>query len=439
MVAGLLPGLGTLSDRIGHRPMFIAGLAVFGLASLVAAYAPSPSVLIGARVLLAVGAGLMMPATLSIVRLTFADAKERALAMGVWAAVASGGAALGPLIGGLLLEYFWWGSVFLINVPLVVLALVSTLVFIPHWPGNPKSVWDPLGSMLILVGLVALAFAIKEPAMARPSLWAAAGAAVLGTASLGLFVRHQRRSPTPMIEFRLFRNRAFAWSVVIAMAAAFSDVGLELVLTQRLQLALDYSAVEAAVFLLPGSLLAFVGGPLAGWLAPRWGIERVMMVSMFLGGLGVAGLFPTANAGAVLQLACLGAFGLGMGGAMAMASHVIMSGAPVERAGMAASMEEVAFELGGAIGITVLGSLLAGVYSAMLVLPKGEPLPSSVYEGIDQALGVAEGLGADAARVLTNAVHEAFDVAYLAALALNALLLLAVAVAAWRTAKAPAS
>jgi len=379
VVAGLLPGLGTLGDRVGHKRMFIAGLCVFGVASLVAAYSPSPTILIGARALLAVGAAMMMPATLSIIRLTFNDEKERALAIGIWGAVASGGAAVGPLVGGVLLEYFWWGSVFLINVPVVLVALVAAGVFIPRSKGNREVGWDPVGSLQILVGLVGLAYAIEE---------------------------------------------------VAKEVSSFSVVGLELVLRQRLQLVLGYSPLQAALFVLPGSLLAFIGGPLAGWSAPRYGTGQVMAAALLLGGLAVAGLFLAADAGPMPQLVSLSAFGLGLGASIAVASNAIMSRAPAERAGMAASVEEVAFELGGAIGITILGSLLAGVYAAVLVLPAG--LPPSVREGIDQALRVAETLPAEAGHLLTEAVYAAFDAAYLSALALDAVLLVGVAVMAWR-------
>lgn len=432
VVAGLLPGCGTLGDRIGHRRMFLAGLVVFGLASLVAAFAPSPMLLIAGRALLAVGAAMMMPATLSIIRLTFDDEKERALAIGLWSAVASGGAAAGPLVGGVLLEYFWWGSVFLVNVPVVVVALLATLVFIPHSEGRSDAAWDFFGSLLILVGLVGLAFAFKEVAMATPSLPAAATAAVIGALAFFWFARRQRGRTSPLIDFTLFDDRGFRLAVVAALVAAFSVIGLSLVLSQRLQLVLGYSPLHAALFLLPSSVLAFVGGPLAGALTPRHGANRVIAGALLLGSLGVVGLYLSANAGAVPQLLCLGVFGLGVGASLAAASHAIMSHAPPERAGMAASIEEVSIELGGAIGITVLGSMLAGVYAAVFVLPGGAALSPQARDGIDQALVAAQTLPADAARLLIASAHHAFDTAYLAALVLNAVLLLAVAVMAWR-------
>ena len=432
VVAGLLPGCGTLGDRVGHRRMFVAGLGVFGIASFVAAYAPSPLLLIGGRALLAVGAAMMMPATLSIIRLTFSDERERALAIGLWSAVASGGAAVGPLIGGLLLEYFWWGSVFLINVPVVVVALVAALVFIPHSEGNRHVGWDLPGSLLILIGLVGLAFATKEVAMQAPSFPAAATAAAIGAVALVWFARRQRGSAAPLIDFSLFEIRGFRVAVVAALVAAFSVIGLSLVWSQRLQLVLDYSPLHAALFLLPSSVMAFVGGPLAGWLTPRYGTNRVIGGALLLGALGEAGLFLAAHASLVPQLLCLAVFGLGVGAALAAASDAIMSHAPAERAGMAASIEEVAIELGGAIGITVLGSILAGVYSAILVLPSGAVLPPAAREGIDQALAAAGTLPTDVARLLTQSAHQAFDGAYLTALAVNAVLLAAVAVMAWR-------
>jgi DHA2 family multidrug resistance protein-like MFS transporter len=296
VVAGLLPGCGTLGDRVGHKRMFVSGLAVFGMASLVAAYSPTAPLLIGGRALLAVGAAMMMPATLSIIRLTFSDERERAMAIGLWGAVASGGAAVGPLIGGVLLEYFWWGSVFLINVPVAVAALVAALVFIPRSEGGSDVGWDLPGSLLILVGLVGLAFAIKEVAMEAPSLPAAASAAAIGALALGWFARRQRGSAAPLIDFSLFDNRGFRVAVLAALVSAFSVIGLALVLSQRLQLVLAYSPLHAALVLLPSSVLAFIGGPLSGWLTPRYGADRVIAGALLLGGLGVAGLFMAANA-----------------------------------------------------------------------------------------------------------------------------------------------
>ncbi len=251
VMAGLLPGLGTLGDRLGHKRLFLSGLAVFGVASLLAAFAPTPVVLIGARALLAVGAAAMMPATLSIIRLTFENEQERSFAIGVWAAVASGGAALGPVVGGLLLERLWWGSVFLINVPVVLLALALGAWLMPSRPGQSTRPWDLLGSFQVLVGLVAIAYAVKEAARRDASLLHALLAVFVGVVAFLLFKRRQDRARHKLIDFSLFRDRNFTAGVATALVATFALIGFMLVLSQRLQLVLGLSPLEAGLFTLP--------------------------------------------------------------------------------------------------------------------------------------------------------------------------------------------
>lgn len=432
VVAGLLPGLGTLGDRFGHKKLFIAGLAVFGAASLIAAYAPTPAILIGGRVLLAVGAALMMPATLSIIRLTFTDERERALAIGIWASIASGGAAVGPVLGGFLLEYFWWGSVFLINVPIVAIALLLGLAVVPNSTGNAKHPWDALGSLQIMVGLVGLAYAIKETSKREPSLEAGLAAAAIGIVTLILFVRRQRLSAHPMIDFSLFRNPTFSSGVAAALVAAAAVVGIELVLSQQLQLVEGFSPLEAGVFILPVPLAAFVAGPLTGTLLPRLGAEVVMRSGLILAALGLGAYLLVHEAGALLQIGSLVVLGLGTSAAMTAASSAVMFNAPPERAGMVASIEEVSFELGGAIGIAVLGSVMSAVYTAFLVLPEGASIAPMARDSLDEALLLAETLPPDVAGELVARARLAFDQAFTAVVLVAAAMLFATGAVIWR-------
>ncbi|WP_039051828.1 MFS transporter, partial [Bordetella avium] len=290
VVAGLLPGMGTLGDRLGHKRLFMSGLAVFGLASLAAAYAPGAGALIAARVLLALGAAMMMPATLSIIRLTFTDSRERALAIGVWASIASGGAAVGPVLGGFLLEHFWWGSVFLVNVPIVLLALPLAWRLIPRGEPSVGKPWDLRGSLQVMAGLVLSAYALKELGKPAPSLTEAALAAVAGLGLLWVFMRRQRRLHYPLIDFSLFRNATFCAAVAAAVFAAAALLGMELVFIQRLQLVLTFSPLEAAIFILPLPIAAFLAGPLAGWALPRVGERRMLAGALLISGLGAGGL-----------------------------------------------------------------------------------------------------------------------------------------------------
>jgi DHA2 family multidrug resistance protein-like MFS transporter len=429
VVAGLLPGLGTLGDRLGHKRLFLSGLAVFGLASLIAAYSPSPAVLIGARVLLAVGAALMMPATLSIIRLTFTDDGERAFAIGIWAAVASGGAAFGPVLGGLLLEYYWWGSVFLINVPVVMAAFVAGLIMLANRPGSSERGWDLIGSIQIMVGLVGIAYAIKEAGKRLPSWEAALVALVAGVVAMVLFVRRQRRSTAPLIDFSLFRCPQFSSGVATAAVASAALVGFELVFSQRLQLVLGLSPLQAGLLILPIPLASFFAGPIAGLLLPHLGAGRVMWSALALAGLGLAAFLATYDAASIVWVSALAVMGFGIGGAMSAASTAVMTSAPENRAGMAASVEEVSYELGGAIGIAVLGTIMSAIYMAALVMPEGLGVTAAARDSLDEALLAAEALAPDAAGTVIALARAAFDRAFEGVVATAVALLFAVAAA----------
>lgn len=433
--AGLLPGLGTLGDRLGHKRMFMTGLAVFGIASCAAAFSPTPEMLIAARVLLAAGAAMMMPATLSLIRLTFTDETERAFAIGVWAAVASGGAALGPVIGGLLLEWFWWGSVFLINVPVVIAALLAGSRLLVNRPGDRSQPFDIISSCQVMLGLVGLIYAIKEISKRDPSLIMAGLTFVVGFAAMWVFVRRQTRLAQPLIDFSLFANPRFSAGVVTALVASAALIGIELVFSQRLQLVLGMTPLQAGIMILPIPVAAFVSGPLAGLALPRMGALRLLWTSLLLTGLSTAAYLALMSGPTWQWLSALAVMGFGLGAAMTAASSVIMMSAPPERAGMAASVEEVSYELGGALGIAVLGSLMTAIYArSMDHLPPG--IPPQAADSLDEALLLAQSAPAPQAAELIPMAMGAFESAFFWVVAVATLLLLTAALGIRRAARA---
>lgn len=440
VVSGLLLGAGALGDRIGHKRLFCRGLLVFGAASLLAAFSPTADVLIGARAALAIGAAMMMPSTLSIIRLVFEDDGERALAIGIWAAVASGGAAFGPIVGGILLEYFWWGSVFLINVPIVMVAFVLARRLIPDLPGNPKRRWDWRGSLLVMVGLIGLAHGIKSMAQPDPNWLGVVAALLLGAACLTWFVRIQQRQEDPMLDLSLFRMPLFNCAVIAALVAAAVLIGMELMLTQRLQLVLEQSPLQAAMYLLPLPLASFVSGPLAGRVLPKVGGLKLLIWAQLICAIGLGGYLWSHDMAIWLQQVWLGVLGVGIGATMTAASHSIMLGAPPEQAGIAASVEEVSYELGGAIGVTLFGTVSSAIYSLMLHVPEGLPDPERVRDSLDEARLVAESLPAGVAESLLTQAKLAFDQGYFATLIISVLMYVAAGAYAWyRWRQAPAN
>ncbi len=411
VVAGLLPGLGTLGDRLGHRRMFIAGLVVFGVASLASAYAPDPALLITGRAGLGIGAAMMMPATLAIIRSTFTVPRERTFALGLWAGCASGGMALGPLVAGLLLEHYWWGSVFLINVPVVMVALLLTLWLVPRRaaPGGPP--WDLRGSLLLLGALTSVVFAIKESARQDFSLLRLLLALGIAASSIFFYLRSQRGRSQPLIDFSLFRLPQFGAAFAAACLGTTGAVGMELVLSQHLQLVELRTPLAAALVLTPAAIGGFIGGPLAGRLMHRLWPPKLAFCALTLAACCawlIALLPPVQHGLAPLRLALLAGIGLGIGASVTFASTTIMNAAPPERGGMAASIEEVGFELGGSLGVALFGSVMTIAYAAALLLPAAAaPLPAQVRDSLDEAMRIADALPAPLATPLREAARAA--------------------------------
>ncbi|SDT05716.1 MFS transporter, DHA2 family, multidrug resistance protein [Paenibacillaceae bacterium GAS479] len=409
VMAGLLPAMGTLGDRYGHKKIFALGLLVFTATSLLAAFAPTPSVLVVARILLAVGASMMMPATLSIIRMTFTNPRELGLAIGIWAAIASGGAGIGPIIGGLLVEHYWWGAAFLINVPIAILALVLTLVYVPSHEGNKDTKWDLIGSAQIMIALVAIVFAIKEFAKREGSPALAAISAVIGIVAMIIFIRRQLKSSNPLLDLSLFKLSPFTAGCITAVVGLFGQLGIQYVITQRLQLVEGLSPFQAGLIMISIPGAALIAGPVAGKMMVRYNVIRIKSISLLLAAVGTAIYLFQYDAGMMGQIIGLAFLGLGLGASMTAASHSIMSSAPPEKAGMAASIEEVAYEVGGAAGIAIIGSLSGLIYSLNMVIPQGLQVPANVKDSLDEALIAAEGLPTGASEALIVAGRTAFD------------------------------
>lgn len=420
-MAGLLLGAGTLGDRIGHRSMFLGGLCVFGVASLLAAFAPSAELLIGARVLLAVGAASMMPATLALLRIAFVDERERSMAIAIWGSISIVGAALGPILGGFLLQYFWWGSVFLINVPVVLATLLSGSFVTPRSTPDPSRPWDLLSSVQVLIALSGLVFAIKEAAHAPPS-WPLAGTALGVAVSAGvLFVRRQARLPYPLLDFSIFRNPAFLAGSLAAAFAMFAAAGVQLVTTQRFQLVAGFSPMWAGSLVSVVALGCLPSALLGGAFLHRLGLLPLIGGGLFLAPLGVLVAAFSLHAALAWTIAGLALTGLGLGAVMSVASSAIVGNAPTHRAGMASSIEEVSYELGSLLAVALLGSLLTALYSTGLLLPPGAP--EEARESLTTALDLAQRDGSTH-QELIDAASRSFDQSYQLVLIVIAALLL---------------
>ena len=412
LMAGLLFGAGTLGDRVGHKKLLSIGLIIFGFASLVAAFSSSATVLIVARVLLAIGASMMMPSTLSIIRLAFSEEKERVFAIGVWAAIAAGGAALGPLIGGILLEHFWWGSVFFINIPIVIVALILTHIYIPSFAVNSEDTWDFVGSLLIMIGLIGVVYALKEFGIRGGNLQHALLALTIGVIFIYLFVKRQEKTTSPLIDFSLFRNINFSTGVTSATLLQFSLVGVQFILTQRLQLVLGYTPFQAGLYLFTMAMASFFGSIFANKVIMRLGALKTETISFGISASGLLAYIVLQQISLLVDMLCLGLFGIGIGVGMAAASSAIMNNVVKEKAGMAASIEEVSYEFGSILGVAIVGSAISFIYSNSFIMPESLSISNQVLDSLDDAILIAEKLPLLEAKEVMTRASNAFDKAF---------------------------
>jgi EmrB/QacA subfamily drug resistance transporter len=410
--AGLLLLAGTLGDRFGRRRTLLSGLAVFGLASATAAYAGGVEMLIADRAIMGAGAAFVMPATLSLVVSIFTDARERAMAIGIWAATAGVGVALGPVVGGLLLDRFAWGSIFLVNVPLCIVAVVVGRRVIPESRDPVARRIDWTGAALSGAALIAFVWAVIEAPSkgwtSAPVIAAGAFAVVAATT----FIVQQRRAVDALLDLRLFRNPRFTAASTIIMVLFFALFGFLFLSTQYLQFVLGYSPSAAGLRVLPYAGAMIVFATVSAALVQRLGTKRVVTAGMLLFATGLAvAATVTAGAGYGRLAVALVLMGAGMGLVGAPANESITGSLPPERANIGSAVNDTTRELGGALGVAIVGSIMSSLYATRLTegIPAGVPAP--VVAAARESLGAAVQVSAAVADPAREAFVHAMSLA----------------------------
>lgn len=412
--AGLLLTMGSLGDRYGRKPALSLGLAIMGSASFISAWSSDPAQLIFWRAVMGIGGALIMPATLSILTNVFTDHRERARAIAIWAGTSGMAVAIGPVTGGWLLDHFWWGSVFLINVPVVLVALVAGWELIPNSKDPAPLRLDPLGALLSITGLVTLVWAIIEAPDRGWTDNVTLAAFAVAAALLVSFGVHEKRSDHPMLDVNFFRNPRFSAASGAITMTFFAMFGTLFLFTQYMQFVLGYSPLATGVRFMPMAAVMMVVAPSSARIVEKVGTKAV--VASGLGFTSVAlvlGTFLTADGGYLPLLGVLLVMSVGMGLTMAPATESIMGSLPLAKAGVGSAVNDTTRQVGGALGVAVLGSLLSSVYGAKMAdvlagLPVAGPVASVIEDSVGAAVSVASRLPGPVADTLTNAARAAY-------------------------------
>jgi DHA2 family multidrug resistance protein-like MFS transporter len=435
VLAGLLVAMGSMGDRFGRRKLLLIGASGFAVVSVLAAFSTSAEHLIAARAVLGFFGAMIMPATLSLLRSTFLDREQRRLAIAVWASGFAAGSALGPIVGGVLLEHFAWGSVFLIAVPVLVPLVIAGPLLLTESRDPDPGPADPLSVVLSLAAMAPVVAAIKL--LATDGLvWPVVVLAVVGVGSGWLFVRRQLARPRPLLDVRLFTNPVFAGSVMVNLLAVVALVAFLFFTTQHLQLVVGLRPLQAATTLVPGLVVMILAGlgvvRVVRWLRPR----TIVALGLASAALAYAAVWATgAGAPVVVFVVAFAFVGLGVGAAETISNDLIIAAVPANRAGAASAVSETAYEVGAVLGTAVLGSMLTAIYRGALVVPAGVPteVGEAARETLGGAVAVSSGLPDDLAGSLLHAATDAFDQGLVVTAGVGALVMVAAVVVALTT------
>ncbi len=394
MIAGSLITMGTLGDRIGRRRLLMIGAVAFGAASIVAAFANSVETLIAARALLGVAGATLAPSTLSLIRNMFHDPDERTFAIGMWVMSYSAGGALGPVLGGVLLEYFWWGSVFLLAVPVMVLLLIVAPILLPEYRDPQAGRLDVLSAALSLIAVLSVIWGLKS--IAEGGLSALAGVSIVAGVIVGtIFVRRQKTLADPLLDLRLFAKPSFTAAVAVNILGVFVAFASFMFTAQYLQLVLGLSPLAAGLWSLPGALAFVACSFIAPSIAQKLGPRRTIAIGLIIVALSFALLTQVDVYGLPAIVGAMVAMSFGLSPVFILTTDLIVSSAPPERAGAAAAISETGAEFGGVLGIAVLGSIGIAIYRSMMASPTLDGVPAQALATARDTLGGAVAASAE--------------------------------------------
>lgn len=436
VLAGLLVPVAAVADRWGRKRTLLTGYAIFGAVSALVMVVHSAPVMIAIRAALGVGGAMIMPTTLSMIRVIFTDTRERATALSVWAAASGLGSVVGPLVGGVLLEHFSWHAAFLVNVPLIAVGLLTGLALLPESRVTCAGHWDLSAAVGALAGITALVWGLKqlgkEASLAVPSAWVA----ILGAlAVLAWFTRRCLASPHPLLDLSLFRSRQFTAGVVAALGATFAMVAALLLVAQWLQVVQGSSPMRTGIQLIPMAAAGIVVSLAAPALSRRIGSRTTLVAGLVVAGAGLLWIRLAGEPTLTTMMVSLVLVGFGMG-ALAIASAMIMDGAPASKAGAAGAVEETSYELGSTLGVTVLGSVsalvfrhaLTGTAAYQALDAVNHQLATQAGDSLGGAVAIAQATGmTDLAQAASSAFTDSLQLAGI----VGGALMLAVAVSVW--------